>query len=127
MATAVLFLEVGYADFNIDAKEVQKIKDCLIGLYGLDQDTAEAMIQKAISEHKEMTSLHPYLSVINKELDIEDKEKILECLWIIAQADDNLSAQEEHRMRRLADMLHLSHSSYIRLKDKTNPMLTKEI
>ena len=38
-------------------------------------------------------------------------------LWLLALADGEVSAVEEHTIRRIADLLHLRQSEYIQAKD----------
>jgi uncharacterized tellurite resistance protein B-like protein len=42
-------------------------------------------------------------------------------LWELAYADGELDAHEEHRIRRLAGLLHVSHSEFIRTKLAAQP------
>ncbi len=46
----------------------------------------------------------------------DDKERIVELLWQVAYVDATLSAHEQHVIRKVADLLHLSHASYVGAK-----------
>ncbi|MGY0640578.1 MAG: tellurite resistance TerB family protein, partial [Paraglaciecola chathamensis] len=41
---------------------------------------------------------------------------IIDGLWKIAYADDVLDPEEEHMIRRVADLLYVSHSQFIQSK-----------
>ncbi|MBI3171641.1 MAG: TerB family tellurite resistance protein, partial [Hydrocarboniphaga effusa] len=41
---------------------------------------------------------------------------LLGLLWRVAYADGKLEANEEHLLRRLSDLLHLSHGDFIRAR-----------
>ena len=38
-------------------------------------------------------------------------------MWKIAFADDNLDKYEEHLIRKVSDLIHVSHSDYITQKN----------
>jgi len=42
-------------------------------------------------------------------------------LWAVAYADDELDRYEEYYMRKIADLLHVSHSDYIKTKLRVMP------
>ena len=42
-------------------------------------------------------------------------------MWQLAFADGELDALEEHRIRRLADLLYVSHGDFIRTKLEVMP------
>jgi len=37
-------------------------------------------------------------------------------MWKIAYADGNLDKYEEHLIRKTSDLIHISHSDYIKIK-----------
>ena len=43
---------------------------------------------------------------------------MVELLWRVAYADGNLDKYEEHLVRRIADLIHVPHSVFIRMKHK---------
>jgi hypothetical protein len=45
-----------------------------------------------------------------------EKLQLLEALWRVARADATVHKYEEHLIRRIADLLHMPHSSFITAK-----------
>ena len=60
--------------------------------------------------------LHPFTSVVHDRFDAHEKVKLIECLWRVAFADGNVDKYEEHMLRRIAELLHISHRDFIRTK-----------
>ncbi len=42
-------------------------------------------------------------------------------MWQVAYTDGHISAEENHLMRRMADLLHISHGDYIAAKMRAKP------
>ena len=55
---------------------------------------------------------------INENFTRDQKIKIIESAWDVAKADDNIDKYEEHRIRKLTELLHLSHTDFIKSKLK---------
>ena len=116
LAAAILLLEVSRADFEISREEQQVIRNVLTKQFSLGRDEADKVIQYALDEHDEYTSAHPFIRLVNEELDIQAKLGLLKGLWSFAYADKVLDKYEEYQIRKIADWLYLSHSDFIRIK-----------
>ena len=115
-AAAILLIEVCYADFDIQQDELAEVVSILVSSYGLREDRAQVLLTQTLAEHKELTSLFDYTKLLNKHFSIKQKETLLLALWKVAHADNRVVAHEEHRIRKLAEQLHLSHKSFIQSK-----------
>ena len=51
-----------------------------------------------------------------QEFNYEDKLDLIRNLWKVAYADGNLDKYEEHLLRKISDLIHVSHSDYINIK-----------
>lgn len=118
LAGAVLLLEIAKADFELDKRELASIEQALSDQFQLDPEDAAELLREARQEHADVTSLQPYVEALNRNLTRQDKRELLDGLWRVAHADGVLDAHEEHMMRRIADMLYLSHADYIQAKLK---------
>lgn len=118
LAAAVLLLEVGKADFELSHDERGVIEAVLSQRFNLSGDDANAVVAYALAEHEHYTSSHPFIRMLNEELEQEAKLSLLEGLWEVAYADGVLDKYEEYHVRKIADWLYLSHSDFIRLKNK---------
>ncbi len=116
LATALLLIEVGRADFHWDQRELDAIVRALSEQHGLTTAEAEALLARARERSEAAVSLHPTLRLLNAELDTAAKRRVLLDCWRVALADGVLDRYEEHELRKIADWLHLSHADFIQAK-----------
>ena len=113
---AALLVEIAFADKDFDETEKASLKQSLIEAYAIDESDIEEIIRDAEDTVSESTSLYGYTSIVNTEFQYEDKLKLLRNLWKIAYADGYLDKYEEHLLRKISDLIHISHSDYISIK-----------
>ena len=113
---AALLVEIAFADKDFDETEKASLKQSLIEAYAIDESDIEEIIRDAEDTVSESTSLYGYTSIVNSEFQYEDKLKLLRNLWKIAYADGYLDKYEEHLLRKVSDLIHISHSDYISIK-----------
>ncbi|MBS1132837.1 MAG: hypothetical protein H6R16_3839 [Proteobacteria bacterium] len=65
---------------------------------------------------REAIDYFQFTSLINKSCTAEQKIVIIENLWLVAMADSHLDALETHLIRKIADLLYVSHADYISAK-----------
>ena len=113
---AALLVEIAFADKDFDETEKASLKQSLIETYAIGEPDIEEIIRDAEDTVSESTSLYGYTSIVNTEFQYEDKLKLLRNLWKIAYADGYLDKYEEHLLRKVSDLIHISHSDYISIK-----------
>ena len=116
MAAAVLFVEVMHADHKVDKRERQIVKRALLESFSLSRQDAEELLQQAEDRVKDVTSLHEFTSLLHSRLSNEEKVMLIEQIWRIILADDDVDKYEEHLVRRIAELLYVSHRDFIRAK-----------
>lgn len=116
VAMAVLLLECARADFEHHDIEHAALREVLGSQLQLAAHDIERLLGDAARAAGESVSLHGPVSRINAELSPQDKRALLGWLWQVACADGRVDPHEEHLLRRLADLMHLSHADYIRAK-----------
>ena len=84
--------------------------------FGLSDDEASTLVELAEVEAREAVDYYQFTSLINREFSAEQKVHIIELMWQVAYADATLSAHEHHVMRKIADLLYVSHGDYIAAK-----------
>jgi len=119
LATAVLMIEISLADENTGDEEYKIIKKILLEKFDLDETRIDTLISLAEDEVDHTVSLHEFAKTINNELSAIEKTNIIENLWRVAYADAYIHKYEEYYIRKIADLLHVSHSDYIKTKLKT--------
>jgi uncharacterized tellurite resistance protein B-like protein len=60
--------------------------------------------------------MHPFTSMINDNYEYDQKVNLLTLMWKVAFVDDNLDKYEEAMIRKIADLLYISHRDYIKVK-----------
>ncbi len=116
LAAAVLMLEISLADSTIQDVELNIIENAMQKIFHLSKDETQSIITLAEKEVDHSTSLYDFTSFINQNLSRNDKVKIIELLWKVAFADEVLDKYEEYFVRKISDLLHVSHIDYIKAK-----------
>ena len=116
LATVVLMIEISLADENTGDEEYKIIKKILLEKFDLDKTKIDILISLAEDEVDHTVSLHEFAEAINTELSAIEKTNIIENLWRVAYADAYIHKYEEYYIRKIADLLHVSHSDYIKTK-----------
>ncbi|MCC2657369.1 MAG: hypothetical protein K0Q76_2477 [Panacagrimonas sp.] len=116
VAIAVLLLECARADFDKQPAELDEIRAALRTQSGLDDAEVERLMSQATESASSAVSLHGPVSRLNSELTPDDKRALMEWMWKVAAADGRVDPHEEHLLRKVADLLYVSHADYIRAK-----------
>jgi len=118
LATAALLIEVSRADHRIDDSERSAINHALKKTFGLSADETSELVELAEREVKESVSSYEFTRLINKGFSYERKRHVVELLWQVVFADSEMERHEEHLVRRIADLIHVSHKDFIEAKIK---------
>jgi uncharacterized tellurite resistance protein B-like protein len=116
LATAALMVEVAQLDGGTSPAERAAILRAVKEKFGLAADEADALLALASAEAREATGYFQFTSLINRSFTQEQRQRVVELLWRVAYADAELSAHEQHVVRRIADLLYVPHSAYIAAK-----------
>lgn len=118
LATAALMLEMSRVDGRVGAEEERAMRDALATEFALDTGELDTLLALAEREARESAGDYAFTSLINKGFEAADKLRIIELMWRIAFADGHLDAHENHFMRKLADLLHISRADYVAAKQR---------
>lgn len=116
LAAAVLLVEIAKADLHLQPAEQDVIRRALSEHFELTATQAQALFEQAQQERDASLCMQPYVDALNQATDRQARIQLLQSLWKVAFADGQLDAYEEQLMRRIADLLYLSHSDYIQTK-----------
>lgn len=122
MAATVLLCEVMRADGVMSDQEQSLLTKLVSQEFCTDKLLVTEFISEACHLSEHAIDFHQFTSVINKHFKAKEKTHIVALLWKLANSDGNIANIEEHIIRRIADLLHLSQAEYIRAKEhiKTN-------
>lgn len=115
-AAAMLLFEVAWADHAVTPEEVARVDASLQALFGLSPGVAEDLAAGVRSEHQETTSIYPFTRAVNDSLNAEERYRLMVALWRLALADQEVAAYEEASIRKISDLLYVSHKDFIRAK-----------
>ena len=115
-SVVVLLAEIMHADHQLNSREKSVITSILKKYYGMDGSAASALFEEADRLLQGPVSLHEHTSLVNDSFDYRKKLDLINHLWQVAYADDMLDRYEEHLIRKLADLLHISHRDFIKEK-----------
>jgi len=116
MATAALLIEAVRADDNVSAEELKVLREGLGKKFGIDPAETETLIRLAEEEASAAVSIYGFTRLIDKGFNYDDKKDIIRLLWEVVYADSVLEKHEEHLVRRIADLLQVSHKDFIDAK-----------
>lgn len=116
LTTAALLIEVSRADFNADDSEQSYIVELLRNQFELSSEELDRLINLGQQEADQATSLYQFTRLINDNYSPEQKSLLIQSLWQVALADDYLDKHEDHLIRKVADLIHVSHKEFIRIK-----------
>ncbi len=115
-ACSALLIEVAFADKVFDESEISSLTTSLKEIYNLEHETINELVSDAEKTVNESTSLYEYTRVVNDEFSYSDKLELLSRIWKLAFADGALDKYEEHLIRKISDLIHISHSDFIKIK-----------
>lgn len=122
LASAALLVELANADAQMDANEQEVLLRILETKLDLDKATLDNLWQLAHEEQRGATSLYQFTSLINEAYGHTEKVQLLQHMWEVAYADGRIDRYEEHLIRKVADLLYLTHGDFIRTKLAARPI-----
>ena len=103
-----LMIEAANTDGKITQEELNKISYSLINVFKEDPKIVEDSLSKAFENKDNSRSLYFYTSKLNKSYSDDQKIQLIEVLWEIILADNELHDFETNLIRRLAGLLYIS-------------------
>ncbi|WP_105103496.1 TerB family tellurite resistance protein [Microbulbifer pacificus] len=116
MISAALMVEIATADQKVDARERKALVRLLMEHYRLDSEAAEKLVERALVERNEATSLYEFTQTVNDNFSERDKYLLVKQMWQVAFADGEVDAFEEHLIRRVAELIYLPHGLFTRAR-----------
>ena len=116
LASAALLFEVIKADQTIDEREQSALKQTLISRFQLSEGELTELIDLAEQENEEAVSVYQFTRLINDNYEPQDKIAVIRAMWDVAYADGNIDKYEEAIIRKVSDLLYVSHKDFIRSK-----------
>jgi uncharacterized tellurite resistance protein B-like protein len=116
LAAAALLIEMTRADFVLDLDEQKTLKNVLGAALALGESEIDELLELGRKAADKAVSLYEFTRLINDHYSKEQKLVLIESMWKVAFADSDLDKYEERLIRQVADLIHVSHKDFIRLK-----------
>lgn len=107
---ACLVQEARRVDLDYDAREHPAAVDALIRMFGIESGEAQTLLDEAREKTQQLTSYYPIVSVIKRDLSLEERILLIEVLWRVAYADSVLHGHEDHFVRKIAHLLYVPNT-----------------
>jgi uncharacterized tellurite resistance protein B-like protein len=111
-----LLIEIGRCDTDLDERESVVILERLRQIFSLPDKILEELVRLADEQLHRATDLFQFTQLINEHYNYEEKLRLLDSMWKIAYADDHVDKFEDHMIRKVAGLIHVPHSDFIKTK-----------
>jgi uncharacterized tellurite resistance protein B-like protein len=113
-----LMMEVARLD-SVGAERKRKaVSQAMREEFGIPNEELAPMIASAGRPENRLTSYFRPVALINEGCAPEQKVRLIERLWRVAIADGNIDIYEDQLVRKLADLLYVSHTDFILAKHR---------
>jgi len=126
LATAALLIEMMMQDDDAQDVEKRAVQKALQDKFQLSESETSSLYELAEQEVKSATDYHQFTSLMAKNFTQSQKIKVIEYLWSVAYSDERLDMYEEHMVRRIADLIYVSHKDFLQAKHRVKQQLGLE-
>ena len=120
LAISTLMIEMIRADFIELQKEKKIMHDVITASMDLTVTEADKLIENAEINSDFTLSLQAHTSVINNFLSVDEKQKLIKNLWVLANIDDELHKLEFNMLKDVAKHLGVSPSQLKQICENKN-------
>lgn len=117
-AAASLLAEMTRVDHEIKDGDLRAARDALQQLFALTPEKAQMLLSHASRPENRLTSYHHAVALLNRNLARDQKVQLVESMWRVAHADAEVHMYEDHLVRKISDLLYLSHTDFITAKHR---------
>lgn len=117
-AAAALLMEVAHTDGKLDPREEARLISAIERHWRLDHQEMLNIVDALHQRLASATDLFEFTRPLREHWDPEQRVTLIEEMWFIAAADGQVDAQEEYLIRRVSELLYVSHGDFIRAKLK---------
>jgi len=115
VAIVCLLCEVCNADHVVAAEEEAAIEKTLSKLLLIENAKVKQLLEIGKEAIKQSNSLFDFTSQL-RELNSDTRIKLISAMWEVAYADGHLDPVEESIIRKVAALIYVGHSDFIRTK-----------
>ncbi|MCP5110896.1 MAG: TerB family tellurite resistance protein [bacterium] len=125
-AFAYLLSRVANADLEISAEETSEMENIVRRFGELPEEQAILIVEIAKSQNRLFGGTEDFqvAQEFKRLASREQREELLHCLFAVSAADDEITGDEESRIRQIADELGFSHREYVTVRSHYNDKRT---
>ena len=116
LAAGVLLFEVMRADNKVEESERTVMRTALQSTFDLKPEEVVEIMRLAEEHSRTASSIFEFTSLVDSAFSSDQKKRVVEMLWLVAFADGEKDANEEHMVRKIAGLLHVAHPDFIDAK-----------
>ncbi len=128
---AFILSRVANADLNVSREETREMERIVQEVGGLPEEQAVVVVHAAKTRNLVFGGTDNFLVTreFNNEATREQKLALLDCLFAVSAAEDDISAVEDNEIRQISKELLLEHRDYIavRLKYRDSLAVLKDL
>lgn len=118
VATGALLIEMTRMDAETTEEERLTIVGSLRTKFDLTSEETRDLMDLAEAEASEAIDYHQFTSLIKTGFSPEQKEKVIEYLWLVAMSDGEVDKHEEYLVRKIAGLIGVPHGPFIAAKQR---------
>ena len=118
VATAALLFEV--MRMNGELKEVERdaMMAAIHAQFRLTTEETAALTRLARAKAEQATDYYQFTTLINKHYTPAQKEQVVEHMWQVAAADDEIDRLERSLVHKVADLLYVPRPAQIAARER---------
>lgn len=116
VATGALLIEMMRTDVEVTEDERAVVVSSLRSKFDLTAEETHELVALAEAEADDAIDHYQFTSLIKTGFSREQKRKVVEYLWAVAYADENVDEHEEFLVRKIANLIGVPHKEFIEAK-----------
>jgi len=125
IAVAVLLVEAARMDDEFSGSERAAIERLLAGKFKLSPGETRQLLGIAETTAEKSHQLHPFTRLAVERMGRERRLRLIEMLWEVAYSDGSLDAQEDHLLRRVGGLIHVSDADRVAARQRVLERLAR--
>jgi uncharacterized tellurite resistance protein B-like protein len=125
VAAAALLVHAAAIDGSISGAERAKLHGLIKLRFNLDDAAADELVAEATEAEHKAVDLYHFTAKLNRSLDEPGRARVVEMMWQIAYVDDVITEFEDNLIWRAADLLGISQSERIALRERVSASRTE--
>jgi uncharacterized tellurite resistance protein B-like protein len=118
LAAAALLVHVATLEGDLSPASREKLHALLKSRFELDDTLTNELIDVAVAADHEAIDFYHFTSLLNRALNEEGRQRIVEMMWEMVYADGRVSEFEDNVMWRVSDLLGVSTRDRIALRQE---------